>query len=77
MFLVLRIVEDFFSVLALKIMKIVFLPKIKPLLNIKSHKLVFLKILYGIGDEMRHYLWTHYRYSGPNDFSIVFMEILH
>ena len=76
-FLASRIVEDFLSILALKIMIIAFLPMIKPLLNLKSHKLVVLKILYGIGDEMRHYLWTHYRYSGPNDFSIVFMEILH
>ena len=47
-----RIVEDFLSILALKIMIIAFLPMIKPLLNLKSHKLVVLKILYGIGDEM-------------------------
>ena len=54
----LRIVINFLSIFALKIMKIALLPMLTPLLKLKSHKLVFLKILYGIGDRLKHYLWS-------------------
>ena len=48
-----RMLKELFWDAALKIMKIPPLSMLKPLLNLNSRKLVFLKILHNIGDEMR------------------------
>ena len=47
----------------------------KPLMNLKSHKLVFLKIFHNIGYEMRHQLWIHSSYSRLYQFSKCFFSI--
>ena len=65
----------FFIIFALKIMKSPLLSMLEPLANLKSHKLVFLKIFHNIGYEMRHQLWIHSSYSRLYQFSKCFFSI--
>ena len=65
----------FFSIFALKMMQNHLLSMLKPLMNLKSHKIVFLKIFHNIGYEMRHQLWIHSSYSRLHQFSKCFFRI--